>query len=166
LVQPLAHSSLIAALEAYLADIANYWILRTDETRAAFVSSNPDFQSRKLQLSDIFDRMKALDQEISKYLDQFVWHRLDKAKPMIEQAFSMKVPPIGDLMKEVIIRHDVVHRGGMTKDNQPVSLSDGDVRRVRDMILVFAEAIDAELTRIFPPKPGGDVTEDLTEIPF
>ncbi|MNR29494.1 hypothetical protein D3C85_1468850 [compost metagenome] len=53
-------------------------------------------------------------------------------------------------MTEIIIRHDIVHRGGRDKEGYPVNVSSADVRRVADLVKSFAEALDAELLKTFP----------------
>ena len=53
-------------------------------------------------------------------------------------------------MKEVVVRHDIVHRAGRTKSGELVSVSAADVLRVRDEVRRFAQAIVAELERRFP----------------
>ena len=59
-------------------------------------------------------------------------------------------------MREVVIRHDIVHRAGRTRDGNLASVSADDVRRVRDMVAAFAQAIESELERRFPPDARND----------
>jgi hypothetical protein len=85
-----------------------------------------------------------------------IWHRLDKIKPMVQAGLDIAVPDIGELMREVVIRHDIVHRAGRTRDGNVVSVSADDVRRVRDVVASFAQAIETELGRRFPPDASND----------
>ena len=62
----------------------------------------------------------------------------------------IKFPEIGELMAEVLVRHDIVHRGGRTKNGEPVSVSKDDVRRVVDMVSTFAGEIETELDLRYP----------------
>lgn len=51
---------------------------------------------------------------------------------MMQAGLDIVVPDIGDLMREVVIRHDIVHRAGRTREGSVVSVSADAVRRVRD----------------------------------
>lgn len=149
LIHQMAHSSLIAALEAYLADTVTYWVGHDKDALRRFVSRNKDFKARALTLDQLFDRLDMLDEEVRQYLQDLIWHRLDKIKPMVQAGLDIVIPDIADLMREVVVRHDIVHRAGRTRDGALVSVSAADVHRVRDAVAAFAQAIEAELKRRF-----------------
>ncbi|MNY08027.1 hypothetical protein D3C86_1408550 [compost metagenome] len=146
----LLHSATITALEAYLWDTTAYWVTQNDDILRSFVKGNEDFAGEKLKLSDIFITMEGLEKKVIDYLQTFIWHRLDKAKPLLEKTLGIKFPDIAPFMTEIIIRHDIVHRGGRDKEGYPVNVSSADVRRVADLVKSFAEALDAELLKTFP----------------
>jgi hypothetical protein len=145
----MVHSSLIAALEAFLADTMAFWV-RTDKgVLRQFTSENKDFKGRQLTLDQLFERLEKLDQEVEIYLQDMLWHRLDKIRPMMTAGLGIAFPDIGDLMREVVVRHDIVHRAGRTKSGELVSVSTDDAIRVRDEVRRFARAIVAELEKRF-----------------
>lgn len=150
LLHQMAHSSLIAALEAYLADTVSYWIDKDEHALRLFVRTNKDFQARSLTVAELFERLENLKGEIKTYLADFVWHRLDKVKPMLASGLEIRVPEIGELMKEILVRHDIVHRAGRTADGSLVDLSSEDLCRARDIIQRFSADIEKELVRRFP----------------
>lgn len=150
LLHQMAHSSLIAALEAYLADTVSYWVVRDERALRRFVSTNKDFQARSLTVAELFERLENLTGEVKTYLADFVWHRLDKVKPMLASGLEIQVPEIGDLMKEIKVRHDIVHRAGRGADGALVELSTDDLSRVREGIQQFSNGIEEELVRRFP----------------
>lgn len=150
LATQLAHGAAITALEAYLWDIVAYWVVNDPATLRTMVATNKDFQAKSLQLSAIFARMDGLKAEVESYLQDLVWHRLDKVKPLMELGLRIKIPDIGDLMREVLTRHDIVHRGGRTKDGEVVSVSIEDVRRTVALVQGFAKEIDEELLARYP----------------
>ncbi|MBU2731408.1 hypothetical protein [Acidithiobacillus ferridurans] len=160
LLHQMAHSSLIAALEAYLADTVSYWVEKDKRALRRFVSTNKEFQARLLTIAEIFERIENLTGEVKTYLADFIWHRLDKVKPMLASGLEIQVPEIGDLMKEIIVRHDIVHRAGRKADGTLVELSPKDLSRVRDAIQQFSKGIEEELVRRFPVHLGS-VSQDL-----
>lgn len=150
LLHQMAHSSLIAALEAYLADTASFWVEIDERVLRRFVSTNRDFQTRSLTVAELFERFDNIRAEINAYLVDFVWHRLDKVKPMLSSCLEINVPAIGDLMKEVKVRHDIVHRAGRCADGSLVELSIEYLHRVCETIQQFSNGIEEELVRRFP----------------
>lgn len=146
----LAHGAAITAMEAYLWDIVAYWVANDEDTLRNLVATNRDFQAKTLQLSTIFERIEGLKAEVELYLQELVWHRLDKIKPLIASGLKINVPDICDLMKEVLVRHNIVHRGGRTKDGKPIEVSIDNVRSAAEMVRAFANAIEAELVIRYP----------------
>lgn len=150
LTTQLAHGAVITAMEAYLWDTVAYWVDNDESTLRNIVTTNRDFQAKTLQLSTIFERIEGLKAEVELYLQELVWHRLDKIKPLIASGLKIDVPDIGDLMREVLVRHDIVHRGGRNKDGEPIEISIANVRGVAEMVKAFANSIEAELVLRYP----------------
>ncbi|MGH9916783.1 MAG: hypothetical protein ACRD63_16020, partial [Pyrinomonadaceae bacterium] len=125
----LLHSATITALEAYLWDITAYWVAQNEKVLRSFVKGNEDFAGEKFKLSEVFTTMDGLERKVIEYLQQFIWHRLSKAKPLLEKALGIKFPDIASFMPEINIRHDIVHRGGRDTDGFPVNVFVEDVVR-------------------------------------
>ena len=130
--------------------VEKYWIENDEDTFKRFVTTNADLAIRGLKLSEIFDRSENLQSEVEEYIQGVVWHRLDKIKPMLGEALQIDVPDISDLMREIVMRHDVIHRGGRTKDGTEVSLNHDDVERAIQLVDEFAKAIEADLKNNYP----------------
>lgn len=157
LTTQLAHGATITALESYLWDTATYWVMSDDDTLRRFVATNTDFQKKTFSLASLFERHAGIKQEVELYLQNQIWHRLDKVKQLMEAALEIDMPPIGPLMYEVLIRHDVVHRGGRTKSGESMMLSSKDVQRALDLVAEFSIGVEREIDRRY---------EDWDEIPF
>ena len=155
LLRQLLYSSLIAALEAYLADTASYWIAVDQKIFRQFVSSCEEFKHQKFSLSEIFERMDALRNDVDVYLQQLIWHRLDKIVPLLSASFGITRPPIDKLMKHILVRHDIVHRGGKTKNGRGITISGGEFQELRGDIIAFVDQIEAELRKRFPLDVAG-----------
>lgn len=72
---------------------------------------------------------------------------------MLASGLEIQVPEIGDLMKEIKVRHNIVHRAGRDADGALVELSSEDLSRVRNAIQQFSSGIEEELVRRFPVSP-------------
>ncbi|HGL6714606.1 hypothetical protein NTJ56_20835 [Burkholderia contaminans] len=150
IVHQMAHGSIIAALEAFLADTVKFWVTSEESVLRRFVSTNKDFQKEVLNLGDIFTRFDRIKADVHAYLSEFMWHRLDKVKPIVKAAFQIDVPDISTLMAAVKVRHDIVHRAGRNSEGVLVILTTDDIHALRDECLKFADAIVKGLEGVFP----------------
>lgn len=153
LLTQLTHGAVITALESYLWDTVAYWAENDQQTLRDFVSNNKDFHERSLKLATIFNRIDGIRDEVKTYLQELVWHRLDKIKPLIENGLKIKVPDIDALMHMVVLRHDIIHRGGRTKTGTPVSIKTEDVVTAIKTVRDFVADIETELIRRYTPTP-------------
>nr|WP_315492953.1 hypothetical protein [uncultured Pseudomonas sp.] len=156
LVTQLAYGAAIAALEAYLLETTTQRVLGDESVLRSFVAGNTDPQLGKitLPLSSIFQRVDGIKDEVNLYLQSFVWHRLDKVKPILEASLGIRVPAINVLMKAVVVRHDIVHRGGKNKDGEPVTITIDDVHQLALQIRDFSNFLEDELKKRYPEEAG------------
>lgn len=150
LLRQLLYSHLIGALEAYLAESMSYWLAEDDEVFRRFVGSCKEFKEKKLSVSDIFDRLDTLREEVDKYIHSVVWHRLDLVVPLFCGALRIKRPEIGALMKHVVMRHDIVHRGGRSKEGEIVNIDAEKLNELQGDVVEFADEIEESISRRFP----------------
>lgn len=159
LITNLAHGATITALETYLWDVVTFWTCNDHEIFKRFVStSKGDFGDKKLKVSEIFATVDSLQDSFKKHLQELVWHRLHVVKPMIEEGFEIKIPEIKDLMRHVLVRNHIVHRGGKTFEGEEIVLKPADVRDVVISVRFFASSIENELKKKYPP-PADDAVE-------
>lgn len=150
MITQLAHGAAIAALEAYLLEMTVWRALNKDEqSLRSFVENNTDSKlgGGTFKLSEIHQKMDGLKKQVFAYLQTYVWHRLDDVKTIFENSFKIKFPKVSELMGDVLVRHDIVHRGGKNKAGDPVTVSEEDVRKVIERIRVFSKALEAEFDR-------------------
>jgi hypothetical protein len=146
----LLYSSLITALEAYLAETMSYWLEAESHVFRQFVSSCNDFKQQKLPLASIFDRMDSLKEEVETYLGKQVWHRIDKVMPLVSASLCIQSPDIEPIMKHILVRHDIVHRGGRKKNGDIVVITPEQLADLREKIVTFVDEIEVEIERQFP----------------
>ena len=123
LLYQLLFSSLITVLETYLQDTMSFWIDIDEEVFRNFVANCEEFKRKKLNLSEIFNRMDGIKNEVHIYLQELVWHRLDKVAPLMAGSLKIAFPSLEPLMKHILRRHDIVHRGGKDKDGNMLAIS-------------------------------------------
>jgi len=146
LLRQLLYSHLIAALETYLSDSMSYWVKSDEAVFKRFVFHCSEFKQEKLSLSNIFDRFEGLREQVEKYIQKTVWHRLDRVMPLFASALDIERPEIEQLMQHIVIRHDIVHRGGRTKDGDHVEITTDKLVELRECVAHFIENIEEKIT--------------------
>ena len=66
-------------------------------------------------------------------------------RPIYETTLGIKFPDIGDMMKAISTRHDMVHRNGKDKKGIKITLTKEDVSKVIDKVYNFANIVENEL---------------------
>lgn len=146
LLRQLLYSHLITALETYLSDTMSYQVKTDDDVFKRFVSNCSEFKEKKLPLSTIFGRLEALRVEVEQYIQKTVWHRLDNVIPLFSSSLDIKRPEMKKIMKYIVVRHDIVHRGGKTKEGGHVEITSDKLSELRHCIANFVEKVEGDLT--------------------
>ncbi|MGE8501263.1 MAG: hypothetical protein ACN6P1_03380 [Pseudomonas sp.] len=163
----LAHGAAITALESYLWDTTSFWTSEDPEVFKQFIATNTEFGKEKIPLARIFDELDGLAERFKRYLQDLVWHRLDKIKPMLEAGFGITVPDVASLMEQVVVRHHIIHRGGRDKDGNLVLVTVDKVRGVIAQINQFVDGMEVEIKRRFDiAEPARDLFDWADDIPF
>ncbi len=66
--------------------------------------------------------------------------------PLFASALDIERPEIGQLMEHMVIRHDIVHRGGRTKDGNHVEITADKLAELRECVANFIEKIEEKIT--------------------
>lgn len=140
----LLYANAIAYLEAYLSDNIKTLAVQDKASIRLFVENCHDFSERKVELKNIFIREEGLKKEILEYLDSLIYHKLPKIKELYHDCLGIDMGNIQELVKSVLVRHDIVHRNGKTKDGKDVSISKADVEKVWDNVFTMIKCIDSQ----------------------
>jgi len=92
-----------------------------------FVQSHPDYKTQKFELRDIFHKQSQLDSIVKKTILDTIFHNLPTIKNMYQDTFEIVFPSIKQMIKHVVIRHDLVHRNGKTKSGEFIKVTDEQI---------------------------------------
>ncbi len=137
--------SIIGSMETFLSETFLRMTFENKDYYQAFVLTHPEFKTRKFELREIFTQQKQLDSVVKKIILDTIFHNLPTIKNMYEDTFSINFPSIKDIYKFVLVRHDLVHRNGKTKDGKEVEINDEYIDKVISDTKVFIENICVEL---------------------
>ncbi|RKY08807.1 MAG: hypothetical protein DRP65_08620 [Planctomycetota bacterium] len=145
----LLYINAITCLEAYLSDTFSNQVVGNEKLMRRFVHTSSEFKKRKLALSNIYERMENISEELREHLSSLMWHNLSQVKRLYESVFEIRLPDISKLVKAVRARHDLVHRNGRTKEGNKVNISEKEVHDLIQEVKAFINEIDQLLRPVF-----------------
>jgi hypothetical protein len=139
--------NVITCIETYLSDLFISTVGKDQTLLRRFVESTPEFKSEKVAMSDVFKVVAEMEKRTQSYLLDLVWHNLGRVKPMFKDTLNIQFPEnVKNLFKAVVVRHDLVHRNGKTKDGSEHNI---DIEAVNTLLAdarSFVSAIDEQLS--------------------
>ena len=110
------------------------------------VLTTPEFKDKKYSLAELFEWKKQTNEKVSEYLFNIVWHNLAKVRCMYRDVLGINFPNDSDAVHAaVMIRHDLVHRGGKTKSGRPHNFRESEIEKLFVAIETFVTVIDLQL---------------------
>ena len=146
-------------MEAYLSDRLIQKVLSDAKYKRQFTEKFKDFQNEKIPLTNLFSMMDKIDLHIRKSLREIIYHNLDRVKPIYKSVLNIDLGDIGILMKDVTVRHDIVHRNGKDKDGNMREITKEDVLNLAQRVSDFIGNIEGQFTLL-------ELTEHAQEISF
>ena len=145
LAKQLVLAAMIGALEAFLYEVAFFWIDTDDKALRAIVTGLPKFREEKITLADIFKQMDGLKARVKGHLQATVWHRWEHVAQIYRATFDIQFPSYGSLDAPLLKRHDIVHRSGHNKEGIPVVVTDEEISELSANIEAFAVELEKSI---------------------
>jgi len=144
---------LVTQLETYLMNTLVTNVLNEKKYFKIFIEEFKDFKNVKFSISEIFKKQNELEKKVKEELSNLIYHNLGKIKPIYEAVFEIQVPKIGELMKIIKIRHDIVHRGGKCKNGSLIKIDEEMFNNAKLKINDFVVTIEKQIAPKESPKP-------------
>ncbi|WP_375453130.1 hypothetical protein [uncultured Nostoc sp.] len=135
----------IACLETYLSDAFINTVLSNKEYFSSFFTSFKDFKEQKLGMNELLDVANKAEEIAKKAMLEVLYHNLPKVSKMYEATLNIVFPNFSEIQKAVLIRHDLVHRNGKTKDGKEIIIDDIMVDDLISKVESFISEIDQRL---------------------
>lgn len=135
----------IACLETYLSDAFINTVLSNEIYLNSFFSSFKDFKDQKLAMNELLDFASKAKDIAKKAMLEVIYHNLPKVGRMYEATLNIVFPGFSEIYKGVLIRHDLVHRNGKSKEGKEVIVEDKMVDELVSKVEDFVSEIDQQL---------------------
>ena len=164
----LLYVNVITALETYLSDAFINTVVNEPDLMRRFIETTPEFQAEKVPLAAVFKAVEEIERRARAYLIDVVWHHIERVKSMYRATLGVEFPSdLASIFRAILIRHDIVHRNGKTKDGNEILIAPKDVLDLVSAVEKFVQHIDNQLAEVrsnrqlnadAPPAGGASVS--------
>lgn len=122
------YAHIVSAFEGYLGAIFIKYVITHPEILKKFISNNTDYNDVKFKAIELIDNPDIIIENVKKYLDNFIFHKISKVKPLFKSVLGYEFVNIGWWGKAVNKRHDCVHRAGISKAGETLVITSDDIK--------------------------------------
>lgn len=145
----LLYANVITTMETYLSDAFINSVVPDAELMRSFIESTPEFKAEKIPLANVYKAAEEIEQRAKKYLADVVWHNLGRIKLMYRSVLGIEFDTeLGQITKEILNRHDIVHRNGKTKSGEEILITKEGVKVLISMVEAFIKEVDEKLSKM------------------
>lgn len=159
------YAGAITSMEAFLSSTLLKVVLSSDENKRKFVEKYLPYRDEQITFANIFEQMENLDTKIQETLRGLMYHNLGKIKPIYKEVLDIDLGDIGDIMKAVQIRHDIVHRSGKDKEGNLHNIKKENVASLVEKVSFLMSAVSTKLMASGAIEIPGEPTSEV-ELPW
>lgn len=145
----MVYGHVIAAVEAYLSSTFIDMVISSESLLRKLVENDPEFAKRKFTMKEIFTKQEELKEDVTTYLKDLIFHKIEKIKPMYKNVLGIDFGDVQWLFEAVLLRHHCVHRAGYDKEGKEVSLNQETIESLIDRCSRLVSSIE-EAKNILP----------------
>ena len=143
------YANIITAMETYLSDCFIEKIINNKKFVPELLERTPEFNMKKFNLKKAYDWIENVNDNIIDVLSGISFHNLAKVRSMYENILKIEFPQdIDEIFRAILIRHDIVHRNGKTKDNNEVHITKQDLDNLIEQASEFIKNIELQSKKI------------------
>jgi hypothetical protein len=138
----------VASVEAYLSSTFIDVTLSSDFFLRKLVENDPELAKSKFSLKDIFTKQYTLRNDIGKYLQSLIFHKIDKVNLLYDSVLDINFGNVKWLYEAVELRHHCVHRAGYDKDGYEVSITGNDIEQLILKCCKLVHTIESQIIKL------------------
>ncbi len=143
------YANIITAMETYLSDCFIEKIINNKNYIPKLLELTPEFNIKKFNLKKAYDWIENVNDNIIDVLSEISFHNLAKVKSMYENILNIEFPQdLDDIFRAILIRHDIVHRNGKTKDNEEILITKQDLNNLIEILSKFIKNVELRVKEI------------------
>jgi len=135
----------IACLETYLSDAFINTVLSRETYLNSFIGTFKDFKDQKFAMNELPNLSSKKEEIAKKAMLEVIYHNLPKVSKMYEATLNIVFPKFSEIQIAVLIRHDLAHRNGKTKDGKEIIVDNLMLDDIISKVESFISEIDQQL---------------------
>ncbi|MEA9357208.1 hypothetical protein SHI21_13370 [Bacteriovorax sp. PP10] len=135
----------ITIMETYLSDIFLRVILKNVDLKKKYLQNDKILSKTNISLGELFDKYDKVDAIMRDRIHNTSFHNLATVKAIFNTVLGIDIGDISVLSKYVEKRHDFVHRGGKSKEGQPVSTSEKEIKELVRLVRRCCLDLDSKI---------------------
>ena len=144
------YANIVTLMEAYLSDTFIKTVIKSHELQRKFIETNPRFQKEKIEISNIFSWFEKMEKNIKEELIDITYHNIWKIQNMYRDVLEIHFPDNLEKINDIILlRHDIVHRNGKTKEGKQIIVDIFDIKAAIDEVNRFILSIETQYNEKF-----------------
>lgn len=148
------YAGAITSMEAFLSSTLIRQVLSSEDLKRKFVETYMPYREEQMPFSDLYKKLDTIDSKIQKTLRELMYHNLGKIKPIYKDTLDIDMGDISEVMKAVLVRHDIIHRSGKDKDGKLHEVKKEDVIALVENVSSIISRVEGQLT--IKSIPGAD----------
>lgn len=140
----LTFSSIIASLEAYLADYFYEQVMSSEQLMDKLFIHSEEFQKKRFNIKEVLGFQKAKCDKAKRFIHNIIWHRINVVEDLYSKILFISFDrDLTDRIRGYIaIRHDIVHRNGRDKDGCICSVTKEEISNCISDVKKLVENIE------------------------
>lgn len=155
------YAHIVAAIEGYLSASFIHNVLNSKKLFNRLCMTDPQIKSIKFEISELVQTENLIENHVTKYLNDVIFHRVDKIKIMFKSVIGHDFGDISWFGRAVSIRHDCVHRAGITKDRRNLDIENEEIEELITNAKKMAEDLEMSIGRL-RPKVEHNASDDFS----
>lgn len=145
----LVYTGVITSLETYLNEIFTMIVFESKSTLENFVLEYEPYKKEKISFHEIFTKFNSLEMRVRDDLDNFIYHNIPKLIGLFKIFhFELeKFEKIKDLSQHIKMRHNLIHRSGIDKNDNFQVVTKKDVELLIVVTNSFVEYIHDKIEK-------------------
>lgn len=148
-INRMAFSSMISAMEAYLSDTLINAVTTRRSVLGRLISTDGELQKKTVSLEDVFKNSNVASEVVREQLSKVLYYNLGKVRNLYRSAFDVDIIENEEiqtsLSRAVGIRHDIVHRNGKTISGDEHHISGTEVTALMHNVRRFLDHVKVEV---------------------
>ncbi|HFF9520081.1 TPA: HEPN domain-containing protein [Serratia marcescens] len=139
----------VTILESCLSEMLKSVVLSSDRYIRNAVSHVKGLNDTTVSLKEILDDGSIIEKRVMNFFSDILYHQIPKVLNIYEVVLQAKQPKenrLGELVKLIKLRHDIVHRDGKTIEGKRIPLTSNDVDNSVNLVRVFLTIVSGYIS--------------------